>query len=199
MVPKAVGSSPIARPKFLFMTFLIIHGIGGHAGIHWQQWLKQQLELQGHKVLMPDMPNSDHPDRQEWLDTVIAVTKKQSINELVLVGHSLGVTTVLDFIEWSNAPVAGLVSVSGFASDYCADLNSYFLQEKTIDFDKVLRDISKAVVIYSDNDPYVTQDALKEVADKLKVSPIIVNSGGHLNSDAGLNEFPLLLKLLINF
>lgn len=94
--------------------------------------------------------------------------------------------------------VYGLVSVSGFASDYGLELNSYFLREKDIDFDIVCRHTKQNKVIYSDNDPYVIQQALKEVADKLHVDPIIIHDGGHLNAAAGFTEFPLLLDAVLS-
>ena len=87
-----------------------------------------------------------------------------------------------------------LVSVSCFASDYGLELNSYFLREKGIDFDIVRRHTKQNVVIYGDDDPYVTQDALRELAEELHVDPAIINNGGHLNEAAGYKEFPLLLE-----
>ncbi len=177
------------------MTILIIHGIGGHAGIHWEQWLKNQLEP-SHKILMPTLPESNHPDRALWLHTIQELVKDEDKNSLILIGHSLGVTTALDYIEQLDEPIAGFVGVSGFVSDYGAKFNGYFLQEKTIDFDKVRHNVNKSVVVFGDDDPYVTQDALKEVADKLYVEPTIVKAGGHLNTETGFTEFPLLLELI---
>ena len=48
------------------MTILIIHGINGYAGKHWQQWFYDELLHLGHTVIMPTMPNPDKPDREEW-------------------------------------------------------------------------------------------------------------------------------------
>jgi hypothetical protein len=177
-------------------TVLIIHGIGGHAGIHWQQWLHDELEEQGHKVLMPNLPEPDHPDRQTWLDEIKKTLNGVNLGQLTIVGHSLGVTTALDFIEGASSQVNRLLSVSGFAEDYGAELNSYFLSEKSIDFEKVRHKLRWAAVVYGDNDPYVTQSALKYVADSLGVQPVIIAGGGHLNSEAGFTEFPKLIEML---
>lgn len=180
------------------MIFLLIHGIGGHAGIHWQQWLKDQLEKQDHIVLMPEMPDGEHPDRAVWLQTVKETVRSIPNNDLVIVGHSLGVTTALDFIEQLMEPIHGLVSVSGFATDYSAELNSYFLKIKSVDFAKVRQNINKSAVLYGDNDPYVPQFALKEIADKLGAKVHVISNGGHLNVDAGFTEFPQLLDVISN-
>ncbi len=176
------------------MTILILHAIGGHAGDHWEQWLHDELVKKGHTVIMPELPNSDHPDRQTWLKTVQNELEGVNLSELIIVGHSLGVATALDYMEHVVSPVSGFASVSGFAYDYGAELNGYFMREKSIDFKKVLKNAGRCFVFYSDNDPYVTQEALSNLAEELNVQPEVIPSGGHLNSDAGFTEFPQLLR-----
>ncbi len=178
-------------------TVLIIHGIGGHAGIHWQQWLHDELTRQGSVVLMPDLPEPDHPNRQTWLTEIKTLLDGVNLGQLTIVGHSLGVTTALDFVEQAASQINRLLAVSGFTEDYGAELNSYFLSEKSIDFHKVRDKLRWAAVVYGDNDPYVTQAALKYVADSLAVQPMVIPNGGHLNTEAGFTEFPQLLELLV--
>jgi uncharacterized protein len=179
---------------YIAMTYLILHGVQGTAGDHWENWLNDELTKAGHTVLMPQLPDSDHPDRKIWLKTVKEILAKVDVNQLVIVGHSLGVVTALDFIEQSQQKVRGLVSVSGFYRDYGAELNSYFLAEKTVDIKKVRKNLGKAVTFYGDNDPYVPQFELKLLAEGLGVKPIAVAKGGHLNTDAGFTSFPQLLQ-----
>lgn len=178
------------------MTILIIHGIGGHAGIHWQQWLHDTLVTQGHQVVMPELPHAERPERQTWLTEITKAVGDTNLSELVIVGHSLGVTTALDFIEHVPHSIKALVSISGFATDYGAAFNSYFLQAKTIDFKTVRANITESHVLYSDNDPYVTQAALQEVATELGVEPIVIHDGGHFNTESGFSEFPQLLAIV---
>ncbi len=175
------------------MTILILHAIGGHAGDHWEQWLNDELTKLGHKVIMPQLPNSKHPDRQTWDRAVAAAADGVDPSELVIVGHSLGVPTALDYIERLHQPIRGFVSVAGWAYDIGTELNSYYMRERTIDFDKVRPNILHAVVFYSDDDPYLTQQCLKDLATELRVDPIVIPKGGHLNTDAGYTTFPELL------
>lgn len=175
---------------------LILHGIDGYAGIHWQAWLYDALEKKGYRVFMPDLPNTHHPDRKEWLKTVTSYATLVAPESLILVGHSLGVTSMLDFLENTKKKVRAAVSVSGIAEDYGSELNSYFLREKHIDFTKVREHVEKAAVFYGDNDPYVPQETLKYVADGLGITPIVIPNGGHLNTDAGYTQFPQLLEII---
>lgn len=49
---------------------------------------------------------------------------------------------------------------------------------------------------YTKNDPYVSYEAEKEFADTIATKQIIIENGGHLNSESGYREFPELLEVL---
>lgn len=178
------------------MTILILHGIMGNSEENWFPWLKQQLTLQGHTVIVPNLPDTNHPSRQLWLDTVTSLLKNIDHSELIIIGHSLGVTTALDYLETCSQKIKLLVSVSGFHQDYGLELNSNFLSEKNIDLNTVKQNCTHFTVIYGDNDPYVPQTTLQALADGLDSPPIIIKKGGHLNTSAGYLKFPLLLDII---
>lgn len=177
------------------MNILILHGILGKAGENWAQWLNDELKARGYDVTMPTLPNANHPDREECFKAVqkAAGTSK----DLIIVAHSLGATSALDFIERLPDKVKALISVSGFTIDYGLGLNSYFLREKSINFSRVKDNLDQAYVFYGDNDPYVVQQALKALAEDLEVTPTVVKNGGHLNAAAGFNKFPELLSTVL--
>jgi len=179
-------------------SVLILHGIQGHPGIHWQQWLHDELVKQGYQVLMPKLPKAMHPDRKSWLKTIQKTVKQVDLKNLIIAAHSLGVTSALDFIETLKSPIKGLIAVSGFAKDYGLELNSYFLGEKSINFKKIRQNCKNFFVYYGDNDPYVPQKVLKDLADRLGIKPRIFPHGGHLNTEAGYTQFPELLKIIFH-
>ena len=144
---------------------------------------------------MPNLPDSDYPDRKEWFKTAQKIISSVDLSKLIIIGHSLGVTTALDLVEKLNIPINTLISVSGFSEDYGADLNSYFLKEKSINLNKINQNLTQAVVIYGDDDPYVPQETLKSLADQLKVKPKIFPKGGHLNTETGYTTFPYLFEI----
>lgn len=176
------------------MNFLIIHGIQGHAGKHWQQWLHDQLSEKHHNVIMETYPNPDYPDRLEWLETARKSITSIPTENIILVTHSLGAVTALDLIENISGKVFGLITVAGFYRDYGAELNSYFLSSHVTDIAEVRKKIlKKSIIIFGDDDPYVPQQELHALAEGLKTEPIIIPNGRHLNTDSGFVEFPLLL------
>ncbi len=180
------------------MNYLIIHGIQGRAGKHWQQWLHDQLLLKQHKVIMETYPHPDHPDRLEWLETAKKSISSVPTENLVIVTHSLGAVTALDLIENLNGTILGLVTVAGFYRDYGAELNSYFLSSRNINITEVKKKILKnSVTVFGDDDPYVPQVELHALAEGLETVPIVIPAGGHLNTESGFVEFPLLLKKCI--
>lgn len=178
------------------MNILILHGIGGKAGIHWQQWLNDKLVSDGHNVIMPTLPEADRPDRKTWLNEINRYMSELSPENTIIVAHSLGIPAALDYIEQLSASIKVLVSVSGFAYPLNAELNDYYMKEKIIDFSKIIGKIGKSYVLYGDNDPYVSQIALNDLAKELGVEPIIIHDGGHLNTDAGFTEFPQILDMV---
>ncbi len=177
------------------MNYLIIHGIQGRAGKHWQQWLHDQLLSMQHQVIMETYPNPDHPERLEWLETAKKSIATIPTENLVIITHSLGAVTALDLIENLSGTIHGLVTVAGFYRDYGAELNSYFLSSHNINIAEVKKKIlKKAVIFFGDDDPYVPQVELHALAEGLETEPIIIPAGGHLNTESGFVEFPLLLE-----
>jgi uncharacterized protein len=179
-------------------TVLILHGITGYAGIHWQQWLHDKLIEHGYRVMMPTLPEPNHPERNECLVFIKNLLKNIDTSNLIIVGHSLGVATALDYLKTLDTPIKALVSVSGFYEDYGAELNSYFMSKKEIDINKVKQVVDKVFVLYGNDDPYVPQETLRSLALTLDVKPIIFKNGGHLNARAGYTEFPELLNIIKN-
>lgn len=177
----------------MFMHALILHGIGSRSGAHWQSWLCHQLEKIEWQVSMPQLPNAARPSRHEWLEEVRAVASTVDPSSLIIVGHSLGVTTALDYIQGATHPIRGLLCVAGFSYDYGSDLNGEFLREMSIDLPSVREKVQHIEVLFGDDDPYVDATALHDLAAGLNVEPRVLAEGGHLNTESGFVEFPELL------
>lgn len=178
------------------MTILILHGISGHAGIHWQWWLHDELIKLGHIVIMPTLPNPNHPKRQAWLKTIQDLTKEVKLFQLIIIGHSLGVPAALDFLETIDKKIKALICVAGFFEDYGSKLNCYYMKDKNINMKKVKDNVENIYVLYGKGDPYVPQEILQSLADTLNVKPDIFPEGGHLNTSTGFTTFPEILNII---
>jgi len=175
----------------------IIHGWEGTPKAYWFPWLKRELEERGFQVQVPAMPNTKKPKFTEWL-THLQKTVGQADENTYFVGHSLGVITILRFLESLPYPkkIGGAVLVAGFAKPIgYKELNSFFTE--SVDYDKIKNSVNKIVAIHSDNDPYVLLENGEILRDKLGAKLIVVPLAGHFDQEDGFSELPIALESLL--
>jgi len=175
----------------------IIHGWEGSPEGNWFPWLKKELESRDFEVYVPAMPDSDNPKFSGWLSELKKVVGDPNEN-IYLVGHSLGVITILRYLESlsSDQKIGGIILVAGFPESIgYEELSSFF--EKPVDYSKVKEHVSKIIAINSDNDPYVPLKNGEILRDKLNAKLIIVPKAGHINADDGYLELPAALDELL--
>lgn len=64
------------------------------------------------------------------------------------------------------------------------------------DLEEVKELAEEIVCFYSKNDPYVKYDTEKKFANTIATKEIIIDNGGHLNSESGYTEFKELLEFI---
>ncbi len=176
----------------------IIHGWEGTPESNWFPWLKRELEsVDAAEVYTPALPHTEHPLLGEWLEAL-----SQEINRanesVFLVGHSLGVITILRYLESisAEARVGGVVSVAGFAESVGIEATASFF-ETPVNFKKVKGACDAFVVIDSDDDPYVPMARGDTLEHELSAKRITLPSWKHFNTGAGITEVPIVLKELL--
>ncbi|MBI2112173.1 alpha/beta hydrolase [Candidatus Woesearchaeota archaeon] len=175
-------------------TIFIFHGIEGSDKENWFPWLKKELGLLGHQVFVPNFPNSDSPNVQEWMDFFAQNYADKLTKDSVFIGHSLSVSFILSLLEKYSVKAAFLVA------GFCSPVNNKYQErmvsftDKEFDWKTVKKHCPKFVIFNSDNDPYITLEKSQELADNLQVKAILIKNGGHLNKKSGFAEFPLLLE-----
>lgn len=90
----------------------IVHGYGSTPDDHWFKWLKEELKKHKIKAYRIAMPSPDNPNIDDW----IAILKKQ-VNvtpQTVIVEHSLGRITIVDFLLEIKKEPKGIVLVGGY-------------------------------------------------------------------------------------
>ncbi len=109
---------PLAQDEKLPQhTYVLIHGFNGEPADF--SWIKLQLEEQGHKVIVPTMPNPSAPIETEWVETVLKAADYDE--NTTLVGYSLGSVAALKALEKLDGKVSRLILAGGFIDPEFAD------------------------------------------------------------------------------
>jgi len=114
-----------------------------------------------------------------------------------LVGHSLGGTAILRYLErFDTSNIKGVILVSTPCS---LNNNNKIVEFLNADFnwDIIGNYKNSVVVIHGSNDPYVPISDAKEIKNKLNAKLIIIKDGKHLNGSAGYVELPEALHTLV--
>lgn len=180
------------------MDAIILHGTLGSPTGNWFGWLAQELKGVGIDSYVPTLPTPQGQDLEGWMSAVEEQCPPQN-GGTILVGHSLGAVLALRLLERSRQPVHSTILVSPPLDEIGIReidvLNSSFL-EHPFDWGKIRANSGNLRFFMGDDDQYVPQSQLHEIARRLDVHPIVVAGGGHLNSETGFNSFPQLLMEL---
>ena len=175
---------------------IIVHGWQGSPQGNWFPWLKTELEKLGHEVLVPAMPNADHPQQSAWVAHLHKVIGSADPHPY-LVGHSLGVIAILRYLETlpEGEEVGGAILVAGFSQPIGkAALDSFFTAP--LDYQKVKRAARSFIAIHSDNDPYVPIAQGELLRDEIGAQLVIMKNAGHVNAEDGFYRLPIVLENL---
>ncbi|PIT51968.1 RBBP9/YdeN family alpha/beta hydrolase [Snodgrassella communis] len=176
-------------PTTVAPQVFIVHGFESSPHDNWFDWLATQARVAGATVTQPAMPEPDCPQASEWQQTLDEIIGQPQANTF-LIGHSLGVITLLHFLSRHRpAWVGGLILAAGFTT-HLPELKILddYIHASQPDF-TVLQQISMPVhSIISTNDPCVPEAASSTIAHALHSSIDYVPSGGHLMAEDGFSE-----------
>lgn len=177
------------------MKVIIFYGTDCNENTSWLPWLKNKLIGRGIECLIPNLPTPENQTFQTWAK----ITKSIQINEDdIVIGWSTGAIFAVRYLYENNIHINKLLLISGFNNyighvPFIDNINKDFFMKDI----SVAKEIAKAILcIKSQNDPFITQDALNNFAKKLDAKTINIKDGGHFNTDAGFQTFPELLKLI---
>jgi len=178
----------------------IIHGFQGRPNSNWFPWMMEELSKESIYACILPMPTPDVPILSEWVKTIDEAIKLPN-EETFLVGHSLGASTILRYLESldKDYKIGGVVLVSGPMSlieEDGYDLVNKFI-DKTFDFDQIVNVCKNFVVIHGDNDPNVPFTDAEKLSKKLNCKLISIHNGGHLNGSDGFYKLPEALESLL--
>lgn len=177
---------------------LILHGKNGSPDENWFPWLKSELESEGYKVWLPQLPNSVRPNVDTYNEYLLKGFDFNS--ESILVGHSAGAVEILSLLENlpENILVKKSILVAGFVDNLNWDeLDGLFIHP--FNWNRIKSKCKSFIFIHSDNDPYVPLEHGKILKEKLGGKLIIKKGQKHfsVNSFGGeYKKFPSLLDLI---
>lgn len=182
---------------------LILHGTDGSSRGHWFPWLKSQLEAEGYRVWVPDLPGADRPNAKRYTEFLMSNNDWQFNDQRVIIGHSSGAVEILNLLQAlpEGTKIRLGILVGSFSSDLAKQpewntLTGLF--ETTFDFELIKNRAEKLVFFHSDNDPYCPIEQAKYLADQTSSEFIILPGKGHFSSESNppVMELPEILPLI---
>lgn len=179
----------------------IIHGWGGDHESDWLPWLKSELEKLGYKVFVPDMPNTETPVIEKWVNHLRDLVGTPD-KDTYFIGHSIGCQTILRYLETVSTPAGGTIFVAGWL-----DLEDLDGEEQKvagpwittpIDLAKVKRVLPQSTLIISDNDPFGAFEKNKKKFAELGSKIVVLHEAGHISGDYGYTKLPEALEEFMN-
>lgn len=169
----------------------IVHGLDGSPNGGWRPWLMSELQKIGVYACSLSMPNESNPILNEWIEEITRHVERNKEDKIYLIGHSLGVPTILHYLEQAppDTKITGAVLVSGPSEKSNNEKAKAFL-EKSFDFKKIKSKVLHFSVIHGDDDPVVHISNGGFLAEKLGCDLVIVHEGKHLNGSAGFYQLP---------
>lgn len=174
-----------------------IHGWGGSPEEGWRPWLREQLEAKGFMVINLSMPDTNHPQMNEWIATLSDAVAEPD-KDCYFVGHSLGCITILRYLESlrETKKVGGALLVAAFTDDLgYKELSNFFT--KDINWEKIKKRANNFTVLLSDNDPYVPVSYGEIFKKKLNAKIIIAPNMKHFSAGDGITQLPAALDALL--
>lgn len=166
---------------------IFVHRWSGGPLDDWRPWLKSELEKLGYEVLNPEMPDTDVPVIEKWINHLASVAGTPDA-ETYFIGHSIGCQAILRYLETLTTPVGGALFVAGwFNLENLEDEESEEIAkpwiETPIDLEKIRRVLSKSTLIISEDDPY---GAFKENTEKFSefvTRTVVLRDAGHITQE----------------
>jgi uncharacterized protein len=169
-------------------NYLIVPGLGNSGPDHWQTF----FENSGNNFKRIIQQEWDTPVCHDWLTTIDKMVNDYDPASVILIGHSLGCSTIAHWATQYKKKIKGALLVA--PSDVEAQVYTFPakgfapIPTEKINF--------KTIVVASENDQWVSLVRAKYFADNWGSEFINIGRAGHINAASGHNEWNEGLDIL---
>jgi serine hydrolase len=173
---------------------LMVPGFTGSGPNHWQSfWQREHPEY-----MRIEQRDWDRPAPEEWVTTLAAAIAGQN-SPVVLVGHSLGCTTI---VHWASRMGPGGVVGALLVAPSDVEAPTAPLEVRGFAPIPLTPLPFPSQVVASTDDPLVTVARAQAFAESWGSTFISIGRAGHINTDSGHGAWPeghdILTRLLAN-
>jgi len=178
---------------------IIVHRWEGSSQDDWRLWLKDELKRLGYEVIVPDMPDTDVPVIEKWVNKLSEVVGVLD-EDVYFIGHSIGCQTILRYLETIETPVGGALFVAGWFNlenledDDVKEIAKPWI-ETPINIEKIKKVLPKSTLLISKDDPYGAFDENVAKFSTLLSKVCVYEHAGHFTNSIE----PEILKQFKNF
>jgi len=184
----------------------MVHGWGGGPEVDFFPWAKEEFTKRGFEVIAPEMPDSEYPKIDLWVQKLADVAGAPRMDD-IFIGHSIGCQAIERYLE--TLPMGTKVQKIIFIAPWVVLTDRTFIEmgedksvvrqwlEKPINYEKIKPMAGSWTAVFSDNDSFVAYEQnYKIYQDKLGAKVILEKSQGHFSSEQGVDKIPFLLDLV---
>ena len=171
---------------------LIIHGwTNRRQPNHWQRNLAVSLQRAGHAVAYSQLPNTDNPVLDEWLEVVtndLSILDEISDDELLVIGHSLGCLTWLNAVANGvvNSNVSRVLLVAPADPALCDDASTFQLTLDEPSLKMAVHNVANSTLLVgSDGDSWIPRGVELTFATPLELPFVVIPGGSHFAGEEG--------------
>ncbi len=170
----------------------ILHCFGGNSRGSWYQSAGEALESK-YAVTIPDLPEPEIAPYETWQ---AALTELNPDVDTLLIGHSLGGTLILRYLEQSNRPVVGFILVGAPMNDLARnDLHQTGFFERDFNWAEIQKNAPTRLVVASTDDPVVPFWQAEYINQNVAGELVRFEDKAHFNQ----KEFPELIEQIHHY
>ncbi|MFN5475868.1 MAG: RBBP9/YdeN family alpha/beta hydrolase [Sphingobacteriales bacterium] len=169
-------------------NYLIIPGLGNSGPEHWQTF----FENSGSHFYRVEQREWDSPDCEDWVKAIDQHIRKFDPITVVLIGHSLGCTTIAHWAARNKTLIKGALLVAP------SDIEQPVYTFPATGFAPIplLTLPFPSIVVASEDDPWVSLERAGFFAERWGSRFQNIGKAGHINLAAGFGPWPQGLELL---